>query len=196
MKALLHIIISTLFLVIFSCNNSRQKGEITSQSSVSDTSATETENAGTKIANDDTKIPEYIYVVERTGAEIKQRADKNAKTLGTYEFGTNLEVIEEAEAWFGVRDKTTGKKVYLLKSKTGSIDEVTLIPSDLAIIYSLKTNKSDEYFEKGKELKGFFEIELISKRLFDSKKNSSVDLIIADTTGSKKVNGTTTLKWR
>jgi hypothetical protein len=201
---------SILLLTIFSCNNSGQTSDKTAQNSVSDTLLTEDENTGNKIDYDKTKILKSIYVIDRKETEIKQQADKNSKTLGTYEFGAKLEVIEETEEWFGVRDRITREffrngskiestgweKVYVLKSQTGSINEITLIPSDLNIISSLTINQKTENFETGKELNNFLKIELINKNLFDSQKNSTVDFIIADTTENKKVNGIINLKCR
>lgn len=198
-----------MLLTFFSCGNSGHSNEKTVQV-VSDTTTIEQKNAGNKIDYDKTKVLKSVYVVDRKGTEIKQQTDKNSKTLGTYEFGAKLEVIEETEKWFGVRDRITREflrngskiestgweKVYVLKNQTGSINEITLVPSDLNILSSLTTNQKTENFETGKELNAFLKIELINKHLFDSKKNSSVDFIIADTTENKKVNGIITLKCR
>jgi hypothetical protein len=208
MGTLLNITFSTLLLTFFSCGNDGQPNEKTVQGSVSDTLTTEDENTGNKIDYDKTKILKSIYVVDRKGTEIKQQADKKSKTLGTYEFGAKLEVIEETEEWFGVRDRITREflrngskiestgweKVYVLKSKTGSINEITLVPSDLNIISSLTTNKKTENFETDKELKDFLKIELIDKQLFDNKRSSSVNFLLADTTEIKKKKGIIELK--
>jgi len=208
MKTLLNITFSTLLLTFFSCGNNGQPNETTVQGSVSDTLTTEDENSGNKIDYDKTKILKSIYVVDRKGTEIKQQADKKSKTLGTYEYGTKLDVIEETEEWFGVRDRITREflrngskiestgweKVYVSKSQTGSINEITLVPSDLNIISSLTTNKKAENFETDKELNDFLKIELIDKRLFDSKRSSSINYLLADTTEIKKKKGIIELK--
>lgn len=144
-----------------------------------------------------------IYVVDRKGTEFKQQADKNSITLGTYEYGAKLDVIEETEEWFGIRDRITRaffrngdkiestqwEKVYVLKRTTGSINEITLSPSDLNIVSSLTANQKTENFETGKEMKGFLGIELIDKQLFGSKRSSSVNYLLADTTEIKKRKG-------
>lgn len=206
MKTLLHITFSTLLLTIFSCNNSGQANEKTVQSSVSDTLTTE--NVGNEIDYDKTKVLQSIYVVDRKGTEFKQQADENSQTLGTYEFGAKLDVIEETEVWYGVRDRITREflrseskiestgweKVYVLKSKTGSINEITLVPSDLNVISSLTTNQKTENFETGKQLNGYLKIELIDKQQFEGMKNSSVSYLLADTTETKKKNGIIELK--
>jgi hypothetical protein len=208
MKTLLYITFTTLLLTIFGCNNCGQPNEKTVQRTVSDTLTTEDENTGNKIDYDKTKVLQSVYVVDRNGTEIKQQADKNSKTLGTYEFGAKLEVIEETEEWFGVRDRITREflrngskiestgweKVYVIKSQTGSINEITLVPSDLNIISSLTTNQKTENFETDKELKDFLRIELIDKQLFDSKRGSSVKFLLADTTEIQKKKGIIELK--
>jgi len=208
MKTLLHITFSTLLLTIFSCNNSGQTNDKTFQSSVIDTLSSEDENTGNIIDYDKTKIIKSIYVVDRKGTEIKQQADKNSKTLGTYDFGVKLDVIEEAEEWFGVRDRITREflrngskvestgweKVYVLKSTTGSINKITLVPSDLNEISSLTINQKTETFEEGKPLNDYLKIELIDKQQFDKMKNSSVSYILPDTTETKKKNGVIELK--
>lgn len=209
MKTLLNLIFSIFLLIFFSCGISGQLNEKTVQSAASD-STTKIENEGNKIDNDKTRVLKSIYVIDRKGTEIKQRAANNSKTLGTYEFGAKLEVVENTEKWFGVRDRITREflrngskiestgweKVYVLKNHTGSINDIALIPSDLNIISLLTTNQKTENFETGKELNDFLKIELINKHLFDSKKSSLVDFIIADTTENKKVNGIITLKCR
>ncbi len=206
MKTLLHTTFSTLLLTIFSCSNNGQTNEKTVQSSVSDTLTTERE--GNKIDYDKTKVLKSIYVVDRNGTEYKQQADKNSETLGTYEFGVKLDAIEETEEWYGVRDRitriflrngnkvesTSWEKVYVLKSKTGSINEITLAPSDLNIVSSLTTNQKTENFETGKQLNGYLKIELIDKQLFEEMENSSVDYLLADTAETKKKNGIIELK--
>lgn len=174
----------------------------------SDTTTTEDENIGNKIDYDKTKVIQSVYVIDRNGTEMKQQAEKNSKSLGTYEFGAKLDVIEETEEWFGVRDRITREflrngskiesirweKVYVSKKNTGSINEITLVPSDLNIISSLTINKKTENFEKDKELKDFLKIELIDRSLFESKRSSEINFLLADTTETKKKKGTIELK--
>lgn len=206
MKTLIHIIFSIFLLTIFSCNNSVKTNEKTVQNSVSDTLTIE--NAGNKVDYDKTKVLQSIYIVDRQGAEFKQQADENSKTLGTYEYGAKLDVIEVTEKWFGVLDRITREflrngskiestgweKVYVLKSTAGSINEITLIPSDLNIISSLTINQKTETFVEGKQLNIYFKIELIDKQQFDKMKNSSVSYLLPDTTVTKKKNGIIELK--
>ena len=208
MKTLLHITFTTLLVTIFGCNNRGETNEKTVQSIVSDSLTTEDENTGNKIDYDKTKVLQSVYVVDRNGTEIKQQADKNSKTLGSYGFGAKLDVIEETEEWFGVRDRiirdflrngckienTGWEKVYILKNQTGSINEITLVSSDLNIISSLTTNQKTENFETDKELKDYLKIELIDKQLFESKRSSSANFLLADTTEIKKKKGIIELK--
>lgn len=199
---------SAMLFAIFSCNNHRHTKKHPASNSVADTVTIKPESKAHSIDYDKTKVIKSVYVTDRTGAEIKQEADIDSETLGTYQFGTKLEVIEETEEWFGVRDRitrefvndgsqierTAWEKVYVLKSKTGPIDKITLIPSELNIISSLNTNQKAETFETDKELKGFLKIELIDKQLFESKRGNEADYLLADTSAIKKVNGIIELK--
>jgi hypothetical protein len=204
MKTLLNILFSILLLTLLSCNN----GEQSKHNPVKDPTAIEEENAGITINYDSTKVIKTAYVTDRKGVDIKQQANKNSKTLGTYGYGTKLEVIEETEDWFGVRDRitrefyrdgckiesTTWEKVYVVKNKTGSIEEIKLIPSDLNIISSLTINQKTEYFETDKKLTKYLTLELIDKSLFDNQKNSAVCFLLTDTIVKKKRNGILELK--
>lgn len=208
MKTILNITFCVLILTIISCQNNHQISERTNQSLVSDTLTTESENTGNKIDYDNTKVIKNIYVTDKNGIEVKQQADNNSKTLGTYEYGTKLDVIEENENWLGIRDRITREfyrngdkvestgweKVYVLKEKTGSINEIALIPSDINIISSLTVNKKAEFFETGEELTEYLSLELIDKPLFDSQKSTSVNFLLADRTENKKNNGVLELK--
>ena len=150
-----------------------------------------------------------VIVIDRKGAEIKERADRNSATLGIYHFGASLDVIEENEEWYGVSDRVTREmdkggstvetstrweKVYVLKSQTGSINDVILIPSDLNIVSSLTLNENIEYFEAGKPLEGYLKIELVDKDVFQSERSSAINFLFADTTAVKKNRGVIKLK--
>lgn len=208
MNILRNIICLTLFLTLFACRNNAQMNQRNIQSVITDTTTIKDENTENIIDYDNTKVIREVYVIDRTGTEIKQRADKNSKTIGTYEFGAKLDVIEETDDWLGVRERITKEylkngniiestdweKVYVLKSKTGSINEIILVPKDLNIISSLTINKKTENFETGVELKDFLKIELIDKFLFDNKRSSAVNFLLADTTRIKKQHGIIELK--
>lgn len=208
MKTRLNITISALLLTLFSCCNSPQINKQTKQNSVTDTTAMSGENAGIKIDYYNTSILKSVSVIDRKGVEIKQQPNENSSTLGTYEYGTRLNIIEETENWFGIRDRitrefyrngrkiesTAWEKVYVLKSKTGSIEEIKLVLSDLNIISAFTINNKTQYFEAGKQLTEYLAIELIDKSLFDSKKSSSIDFLLADTILNKKRNGVIELK--
>ena len=205
MKTILNITFSTLLLIFYSCGNSNQTSQETEQN-ISDNSQTiENENIGNKIDYDNTKVIRNVYVTDREGVELKQEANENSTTLGIYEYGTKLDVIEETEKWLGIRERITRdiirdgskiqstgwEKIYVLKNKTGIINEITLLPSDLNIISSLTRNQKTEYFENGKQLKEFLSLELIDKTVFDKNKSTSVNFIIADSSVIKKKNGKT-----
>lgn len=188
---------------LFSCNKNHETSKKSIHSLVSDTTAiivSEDENNGNAVDYDKTKVLKTLYVIDRKGTEIKDKANENSKTLGTYEYGTKLDIIEEGEKWYGVLDRISRKynengnqiestqweKIYVLKSKTGSVDEIALISSDLNIISSLIINQKTENFEIDHQLKDYLKLELIEKSFFDSRKNSSVNFLLADTTVTKK----------
>jgi len=208
MKTILNITFSTLLLTFYSCGNSIQTSQETEQN-ISDNSLTiENENIGNKIDYDNTKVIRTVYVTDREGVELKQEANENSTTLGIYEYGTKLDVIEETEKWLGIRERITRdfirdgskiqstgwEKIYVLKNKTGIINEISLLPSDLNIISSLTRNQKTEYFENGKQLKEFLSLELIDKTVFDKNKSTAVNFIIADSSVIKKKNGIIELK--
>ena len=213
-KSFINIIflIASLF-IFFSCNNNEQPREKKVQDTIVEPAAavvepSDEENEGNQINYDETKVLREVFVLSRAGTEIKQQADKNAKTLGKYEYGAKLEVIEDTKDWLGVRDRitreyskngnniesTAWEKVYVLKNATGSINEVALVPADLNIISLLTVNGKTENIENGKELKRFLKIELVDKALFESKRNSAVNYLLADTNNVKKKNGVIELK--
>lgn len=208
MKRLTHFTFSILLLAFFSCNSSGQTDAKNVQSPLVDSSSLEPENTGNKINFDKTKVIKVVYVIDRRGAEMKQQASQGSKTIGNYEFGTKLDVIEETEEWFGVRDRITREflrngskiestgweKVYVLKKNTGSIDKITLVPADLNIISSLTVDQKLENFETARELKDFVKIELIDESLFTLKRSSALNFLTADTAETKKEKGIIKLK--
>lgn len=203
---------ATLLLTLFSCDNSEKASEKQVQDSVVQAvtivEPTIEEEEGNKINYDETKVLREVFVLSRAGTEIKQQADKGAKTLGRYEYGTKLDIIEDTKNWLGVRDRITREytkngnkiestgweKVYVLKDAIGSIDEIALLPSDLNIITLLTVNDKTENFETGKELERFFKFELVDKEIFESKKSSAVSYLLVDTNDIKKKNGVIQLK--
>ena len=157
-----------------------------------------------KIDYDKEIVIRKVFVIDRKGLELKQQPAESSETLGRYEFGSQLEVIQDAGEWLGIRERidrnyekedgskvesSQWEKVYVSKQKTGGIDEIVLVAEDLNIITSINVNNQSESFEKGTPLKGHLGIELIDKKLFDSKKNSAIDFLLADTTVIKKKKG-------
>ena len=89
-----------------------------------------------------------------------------------------------------VRD-TIATQPKISENKT---DDDLLVSSDLNIISSLNVNQKTEFFENGKQLTEYITLELIDKALFDSKKNTAINFLLADTIAVKKKNGITELK--
>jgi hypothetical protein len=198
-----------LLSVTIACHDKEQKKETTHKNKTKEIVVSEDEDHGNSIDYDLTKVLETIYVIDRKGTDIKDQADSNSKTLGTYEYGEKLSVIEINEDWLGIMDRITRKytqkdgsqvtsngweKVYVSRKALGPISQVYLIESDLNLILWATINNKTEHFEKGKRLNDYLKIELIDQKVFDSKKNTSVSFLIADSSEVKKVNGVIELK--
>lgn len=210
MKTPFFLSLSIVFLVFISCNKSPKivKEPVSPFHSDSVTNNIQNDNEGNAVDYDKTKVIKTLYVIDRKGTDIKDKANEKSKTLGRYVYGTKLAIIEEGEKWYGVLDRISRKyeekgsqiestqweKIYVLKSKTGSISEIALIPSDLNIILSSNENQITGNNEDEALLQSHLTLELIDKSLFDSKKNSAVYFLLADTTVIKKVKGSIELK--
>ncbi|HBO38734.1 MAG TPA: hypothetical protein DD638_08725, partial [Pasteurellaceae bacterium] len=117
--------------------------------------------SGSNIGRANEKTIKHVYVIDLAGAEIKKQASESGKTLATYPYGKQLAVIEETNEWLGIRERVTREsvqnsnqiestgweKAYVLKSKTGAFDEITLVPEILPIISWLGVNKKIERSE-------------------------------------------------
>lgn len=68
-----------------------------------------------------------------------------------------------------------------------------LTASELNIISSISTNGNTEFFDKGKALTKYVQIELITQSLFKSKMKDSVSFVRYDTIPNKKKNSITEL---
>ena len=91
----------------------------------------------------------------------------------------------------GVKDDTPQEKPLVLPVK-----RTRLRNSDLKVISSLTMNRKTEYVDSAKMLKGVFEMELISKQLFEAQENSALNFLLEDTSKVRKKNGVTELYTR
>jgi len=207
MKKVITILLSSLILGSVSCKKS-ETVETQVQTPAVDTLTKKDNSRGYPIDYDKTKVIRNVIVTSRSGTEMKQEKDADSKTLGTYEYGVMLEVIEDAGEWLGVRDRITRtyvendktiesngwEKVYVRKDATGKIGELSLLPSDLTAITYLTINGKNQEITKDEQLKDYIKIELIDKSLFESKKETSVNYLVKDTTAITKKNGIIELK--
>jgi len=183
------IILSTLAFITGSCGQSNTKKQV--------------ENNGYPIDYDNTQVLDTVYVIEKKGVEYKQEPDKNSETLGIEEYGSRLEVIATCEGWLGIRERVHRKfdrenkvveqsaweKVYVPKSALGSFSQIKLVQEDLNIIsYSIDKGERQDY-ENGKELTKYLKVELIDKKLFESKKADTINFLKIDTAEIRKCNG-------
>jgi len=207
MKKAITVLLSSLILSTVSCKKS-ETVETEVQTPAMDTLVKKDNSRGYRIDYDQTKVISNVIVTSRTGTEMKQEKDVSSKTLGTYDYGAMLEVIEDAGDWLGVRDRITRtyveddktiesngwEKVYVRKSATGKIGELSLLPSDLTAITFLTIDGKNKEISKDERLNDYIKIELIDKSLFESKKETSVSYLVRDTTAITKKNGITELK--
>lgn len=207
-KTFFKIIVPSIIFSIVGCKKTETVIETQKMTPAKDT-LVETDNSrGYPIDYDKTKVLSNVVVTSRTGTEMKQEKDVNSKTLGTYEYGVTLEVIEDAGDWLGVRERITRtytennqtiesngwEKVYVRKDATGKIGELSLLPSDLTAIAYLTINGKNQEISKDERLDDYIKIELVDKSLFESKKGTSVNYLVRDTTAITKKNGILELK--
>lgn len=151
---------------------------------------------GIVIDYDNTPVLKQVYVTAKDGAIARQLPSSAAKKIKDYRIGTKLDVIEDNQQWYGIRDSifrqydedydgqdrmqievVRWEKVYIKKDQTGLLDSIVLMPKDLNIVSHLSVGKKDESFETGKALNDYLKIELIDKALFEKKRPLAVDFL-------------------
>ncbi len=161
------------------------------------------QDKGIQIDYDKVKVIESVYVIDHNGIDIKQQPDVNSKTLGKYNYGEQLDIIEINKGWLGVRDRITREyeedghkiestgweKVYVQENQTGKLSNIQLTQQDLNVIISLTKNGKTEHFVNGDSLTNYLKFELIDRIAFLSKKSTSVNFLLSDTTPNRKKNG-------
>lgn len=162
---------------------------------------------GIVIDYDNTPVLKHVYVTAKDGAIARQLPSGAAKKIKDYRIGTKLDVIEDNQQWYGIRDSifrqydedydgqdrmqievVRWEKVYIKKDQTGSLDSIALTPKDLNVVSHLSVGKKDESFETGKALNDYLKIELIDKALFEKKRPLAVDFL-SHKNAIKKRNG-------
>lgn len=200
-----YLLLIPLALALAGCGNSSlHTKKIELDTLLSDTVTSETtEETGNRIDYDNTKVLNNVYVTAREGLESKQQPNKLAKSVTRFDYGARLEVIEISGEWLGVRERVLRKfirngsnvestgweKVYVPKSATGKLNDIKLLERDLNIITSFTINQKTVQYDEGKVLSDYLEIELIDKAIFDAKKATAVNYLLADTSVIYKKNG-------
>lgn len=193
----------SIVLLSFSCQNSKKpiiqetvKQRVVSIGIKQDSSYT----YGFRIDYDNTKVIRTVFVDDRNGAEIRQHPQNESTILGTYEYGSKLDVIEENGDWFGIRvrytrrleeegriiERTAWEKVFVNKSSVSFSQAIKLTEQDLYL-----TNYYIEYGNSSVEandsiLKSVLSIELIEKTIFENAKSSKISFVANDTIISKR----------
>lgn len=208
MTRIFKILIASIILSTTGCKKSDTVAETELQTPAKDTLSQIDDSKGYPINFDTTKVIDNVFVTARSGTEMKQEKDVNSKTLGNYEYGVMLEVIEDSGEWLGVRDRITRtyiendktiesngwEKIYVQKKATGKIGQLSLLPSDLNVVSFLTINGKSQEVGKDQRLNDFIKIELIDKQLFESKKSTAINYLVTDTTAITKKNGLIELK--
>lgn len=160
---------------------------------------------GIAIDYDNTPVLKQVLVTDKQGAVARQLPSGAAREVEKYTFGQKLEVIEDRDGWYAIRDRiyreyddnndgiierdvSKWEKVFVKKDQTGSTDSVALTSDDLNIMSYLSVNKDYEHFEEGEALNDYLRFELIDKALFESKRPLAVDFLSKDKS-IKKRNG-------
>jgi len=150
-----------------------------------------------------TKVLSNVYVTVRDGIDSQERPNQSSGSVIRFEYGAKLEVIEIIGEWLGVRERilrkfirngshieSTGwEKVYVPKNATGNLNDISLLEKDLNIIATLTLKGKTFGYEEGEILTDYLKIDLIDKSIFDLKKTSAVNFLLADTTVIYKKNG-------
>lgn len=152
---------------------------------------------------DNTPVLKQVFVTDKAGAVARQLPSGAARKVTNYSFGEQLEVIEDRQDWYAVRDRiyreydddndgivetdvVKWEKVFVKKDQTGSINSISLTPDDLNLVSYLSVDENYEHFEKGRALDKYLKIELINKNMFESKRNIAVDFLSKDKIIKKK----------
>lgn len=162
-----------------------------------------TDSVGNKIDYENTKVIKSVYVKDRRGVDAMECMDKESKKLFHYDYGNQLDVIEDAKDWFGIRERITRKferngskiestsweKVYVSKDKVGAINEVELISSDLNVISGLIFSDTAKYGQSEEIFHDMVKLELIEQSLFNQNRESAINYLLSDTFNNSKNNG-------
>ena len=153
---------------------------------------------------DSTPVLKTAMVTSRSGAIFRQGCSEKAAPLGTYDYGTKLDIVEDAGDWWGVRERigrtfvendveierSAWEKVYVKKGETGSSSEIALSAADLYHYTYLELADKSKQNEQKKRLEDYLDLALIDKATFDQQKKESVRFFHADSTRFQQRSGT------
>lgn len=201
-------LISKLLLIILFYSCSSKTNRKFGDSTVRDTEriVRNIDSLGHPIDFDNTKIIDTLYVTDRQGTEMKQRAEIQSTNLGRYKYGEQLEVIEILNGWLGVRDRIhrvyknrheriAWEEVYVQSNSTGKLSDIHLIQHDLNVINSITINNRSQEYPEGHFLNEYLKLELVDKSMFDEQTSNAVNYLVQDTTNIVKKNGTIELPY-
>lgn len=136
------------------------------------------------------------YVTDRQGTQFKEEPNESSKNQGDIEYGYLLEIEGEQGDYYKVMNYETGNYAYVLKSKVGDLNQISLIASDLDMVQYIAKNEEDgaEFLETPIVLDTLINIELIDKSSYEKAKKSAVDFLLRDTLAIVKKNDVITLQ--
>ena len=158
---------------------------------------------GNRIDYDNTPVLNIVLVTAPGGVYSRQQPEEQSAHVTYYEYGHPLEVIEVNGKWLGIRDRVSRKfvrnghniestaweKIYVPKSATGKLNDITLSEKDLNIIEALDAKEKTLEFENGTVLSEYLKLEFVDKQTFEAKRRTAVSYLRADTTTIRKKNG-------
>ncbi|MDJ1499533.1 hypothetical protein [Xanthocytophaga agilis] len=203
MKFVPQLLFFTSFSILCSCDNSSKKSEISILADTLVNTDPINKNKGNLVDYDKVKVIKSVYVTNRNGIELKDQPSAQSETLGQFEYGQKLDVIEVKDNWLGILnhltrryeengkqvERTAWEKVYVQKESTGELSMLSLETKDLNVITAITLNDKTEYLTKPKPLTQYVTLELVDKATFLEKKGSAVNYFLTDTTQIQKKNG-------
>lgn len=163
---------------------------------------TSSESEKSKILTD--TIPEYEksdtpkikkYVIDRQGTQLKAKPETNSENQEHLEYGHLLEIEGEEGDYYKVINYHTGNYAYVLKSKLGNSNQISLTDSDLNMVHLIGKNKWKEptFFENSVALDTLISLELIGKSTYEKARKSAIGFLLRDTLAIVKKDNTITL---
>lgn len=149
------------------------------------------------------------WITDHEGTLLRKDSSMSAASLGYYRLGYELEYSYASGEWLGIPvertvtwedrgyeiSKVIKELAFVSKKATGTLQELTLIPSDLNKIVAItKFKEKTIQYVKPHELKEFLKLDLAFKIEYLSQKSRQIRALIKDSTGVTKKGNMLTLQ--